>query len=49
VIFSGFGAFFVKKRAASKIRNPLTGETIKVKAKKVPVFKVGKTLKEAVK
>ena len=40
----GFGTFSVKKRAARKGRNPATGETIKIKAKKVARFKMGKEL-----
>ena len=44
----GFGSFSVKKRAAREGRNPRTGKTIKIKAKKVPVFKAGKALKDAV-
>jgi DNA-binding protein HU-beta len=40
----GFGTFSVKKRAARKGRNPATGEIIKVKAKKVAKFKMGKEL-----
>lgn len=44
----GFGSFSVNKRAARTGRNPRTGEPLKIKAKKVPVFKAGKTLKDAV-
>lgn len=40
----GFGTFSVSKRAARKGRNPATGETIKIKAKKVAKFKAGKEL-----
>jgi len=40
----GFGTFSVSKRAARKGRNPQTGETIKIKAKKVARFKAGKEL-----
>lgn len=47
--FAGFGTFKVEKRKARKGRNPQTGETIKIKAKKVPKFVAGKALKEAVK
>jgi nucleoid DNA-binding protein len=49
VTLVGFGTFGVSKRKARKGRNPQTGEAIKIKAKKVPVFKAGKGLKEAVK
>ncbi len=44
----GFGTFAVGRRAARNGRNPQTGETIKIKAAKVPKFKAGKTLKDAV-
>ncbi|MCD6220208.1 HU family DNA-binding protein [Candidatus Calescamantes bacterium] len=44
----GFGTFQVRKRAARKGRNPRTGDTLSIPAKKVPVFKAGKALKEAV-
>lgn len=44
----GFGSFEVRKRAARKGKNPQTGETIKIKAAKVPAFKPGKGLKDAV-
>jgi DNA-binding protein HU-beta len=44
----GFGTFSVKKRAARSGRNPATGETIKIKASKVPSFKAGATLKATV-
>ncbi len=43
----GFGTFCVAKRAARTGRNPQTGETIKIKATKLPKFKPGKTFKEA--
>jgi DNA-binding protein HU-beta len=44
----GFGTFLVRKRAASKGRNPRTGEEIKIAASKQPKFKAGKGLKDAV-
>ncbi len=44
----GFGSFSVKKRAAREARNPRTGATLKIAAKKVPVFKAGEALKSAV-
>lgn len=44
----GFGTFYVGKRAARSGRNPRTGETIKIKAAKVPKFRAGKGLKDAV-
>jgi DNA-binding protein HU-beta len=45
----GFGTFEVRERAARKGRNPQTGEEIDIAASKVPAFKPGKELKEAVK
>ncbi len=45
----GFGTFTVRKRAARAGRNPQTGEALKIKASKVPAFKAGKSLKDAVK
>lgn len=45
----GFGTFEVRKRAAKQGRNPQTGAAIKIKASKVPAFKAGKALKDAVK
>jgi DNA-binding protein HU-beta len=44
----GFGSFDVRKRAARKGRNPQTGKEINIAARKVPVFKAGKALKDAV-
>ena len=49
VTLVGFGTFGVKKRKARTGRNPQTGKAIKIAAKKVPVFKAGKGLKDAVK
>ena len=43
-----FGTFEVRKRAARTGRNPKTGETLKIKAAKVPAFKAGATLKATV-
>jgi DNA-binding protein HU-beta len=48
VTLVGFGTFQVRKRAARTGRNPRTGQTIKIKASKVPSFKAGKALKDAV-
>lgn len=45
----GLGTFETKKRKARTGRNVKTGETIEIPAKKVPVFKAGKALKDAVK
>jgi DNA-binding protein HU-beta len=43
----GFGTFYVGKRAARSGRNPRTGAAIKIKAAKVPKFRAGKALKDA--
>ena len=48
VSLAGFGTFQVKQRNARAGRNPRTGETIQIKASKVPSFKAGKGLKDAV-
>lgn len=48
VTLVGFGTFSVTKRAARSGRNPQTGATIKIKAAKVPKFRPGKALKDAV-
>ena len=45
---TGFGAYKVSNRAARNGVNPKTGEKIKIAAMKTPVFRAGKTLKEAV-
>ena len=45
----GFGNFEVRERAARKGRNPQTGAEIEIPASKVPAFKPGKALKDAVK
>lgn len=44
----GFGSFEVKERAARNAINPMTKELISIPAKKVPAFKAGKALKDAV-
>lgn len=44
----GFGTFEVRERAARKGKNPRSGEEIDIAACKVPAFKVGKQLKDAV-
>lgn len=46
--FPGFGTFAVKDRPAKTGRNPTTGAVLQIAAKRVPVFKPGLTLKEAV-
>ncbi len=48
VTLVGFGTFKVNRRAARNGRNPQTGDVIKIKASKVPSFKAGKALKDAV-
>ncbi|MGD9489346.1 MAG: HU family DNA-binding protein [Calditrichaceae bacterium] len=45
----GFGTFSVSKRNARKGRNPQTGAVINIPARKVPTFKAGKGLKDALK
>lgn len=47
VALVGFGTFLVRERAARTGRNPKTGETIQIAAAKVPAFKPGKALKDA--
>lgn len=45
----GFGTFEIRERAEKQGRNPRTGETMTVPASKIPAFKAGKALKDAVK
>jgi len=47
VALVGFGTFTVRERAARTGRNPQTGATINIAAAKVPAFKPGKALKDA--
>ena len=47
VTLVGFGTFYVGKRVARAGRNPRTGVAIKIKAAKVPKFRAGKALKDA--
>jgi DNA-binding protein HU-beta len=44
----GFGSFVVKERSERQGRNPQTGDSITIKAAKIPSFKAGKALKDAV-
>ena len=44
----GFGVFEVKQRAARTARNPKTNEPMEIPASKLPMFKPGKALKEAI-
>jgi DNA-binding protein HU-beta len=48
VTLVGFGTFLVRERAARTGRNPRTGDEIQIAAQKVPAFKAGKALKDAV-
>ena len=48
VTLVGFGTFSVRDRAARVGRNPRTGAEIQIKASKIPAFKAGKALKDAV-
>ena len=48
VTLVGFGTFTVRERAARTGRNPQTGETIRIKAARIPAFKAGKGLRDAV-
>ena len=48
VTLVGFGSFYVGERAARTGRNPRTGDAIKIKSAKVPKFKPGKTLRDAI-
>lgn len=48
VQLTGFGTFEVRERAARKGRNPQTGAEIDIAARRMPVFRAGKLLKEAV-
>lgn len=48
VTLVGFGTFEVRERAARRGVNPATGESIEIPSSRVPAFKAGKSLKEAV-
>lgn len=48
VVLIGFGTFAVKDRAARTGRNPQTGKPIEIAAAKIPSFRAGKALKDAV-
>ena len=48
VTLVGFGSFHVGKRTARQGRNPRTGAAIKIRAAKVPKFRAGKALRDAV-
>lgn len=49
VVISGFGTFKVRSRAARPGRNPQTGSSLRIPAKKLPGFTAGKSLKRVVK
>ena len=48
VTLVGFGSFYISKRTARQGRNPRTGDPIRIRAAKVPKFRAGKALKDAV-
>ncbi len=48
IVLVGFGTFLVRDRQARSGRNPRTGETISIESAKIPAFKAGKALKDAV-
>ena len=48
VQITGFGTFVVRERAARAGRDPRTGQTLQIAAAKVPAFKAGQALKDAV-
>ena len=48
VTLVGFGSFYVGRRAARAGRNPRTGAEIRIKAARVPKFRAGKALKDAI-
>ena len=48
VTLVGFGSFYVGRRAARVGRNPRTGAEIRIKAARVPKFRAGKALKDAI-
>ena len=48
VALSGFGSFEVRERAARTVRNPRSGEPLKIKAARVPAFKAGASLKATI-
>ena len=48
VTLVGFGTFYVGKRKARAGRNPRTGEALKIPAARVPKFRAGKALKDAI-
>ncbi|MFO1371016.1 MAG: HU family DNA-binding protein [Candidatus Competibacteraceae bacterium] len=49
VVLTGFGTFSVRERPAHTGHNPKTGQPLEIKASRTPVFKAGKTLRDALK
>lgn len=49
VVLTGFGTFSIRERPARTGHNPKTGAAMEIQASKAPVFKAGKTLKDAIK
>jgi DNA-binding protein HU-beta len=49
VVLTGFGTFSMRERPARAGHNPKTGQPMEIKASKTPVFKAGKTFRDAVK
>jgi DNA-binding protein HU-beta len=49
VVLTGFGTFSMRERPARAGHNPKTGQPMELKASKTPVFKAGKTLRDAIK
>jgi DNA-binding protein HU-beta len=48
ITLAGFGVFEVRERASRNGRNPKTGQTLKIKATRIPAFRAGTTLKATV-
>lgn len=49
VVLTGFGTFSIRERPARTGHNPKTGQPLEIKASRTPVFKAGKTLRDAIK
>ncbi len=49
VVLTGFGTFSIRERQARTGHNPKTGQPLEIKASRTPVFKAGKTLRDAIK
>ncbi len=48
VVIAGFGTFVVRARAARTGRNPKTGEALQIEAARIPAFRAGKALRDAI-